>query len=52
MPPPTSSIGYAPSAKTVLVPTAPVSTDSAAAAKDSLHVEANAQIAAEYFSGG
>jgi len=49
---PTSSIGYAPSAKTTPVPTAPAFANIAADARDPLKVEANAQVDAEYFSGG
>jgi N-acetylglucosamine transport system substrate-binding protein len=48
----TPKVAYAPSAQTTPVPTAPAFADIAEAAKDPLKVEANAQVDAEYFSGG
>ena len=48
----TPKVAYAPSAQTTPVPTAPAFTDIADAARDPLKVEANAQVDAEYFSGG
>lgn len=49
---PTPKVAYAPSAQTTPIPTPPSFANVATAAKDPLKVEANAQIDAEYFSGG